>query len=412
MGFIWRLSTPSTEDREKPDGTDYTWKDYALKVFELVIKRHQSAVTIIFVNDPYDLEVSIKDSEHERRASDVRYTCGSKNIFMKRDDKFPTSKEFQNLFTNSQNKIRLQLFLKEEFVILAQEHKNIRFIYSLRRNCWDLSSEKGCSEVDEFKCSHIEADSILLFIYSQLRQSDKTTVVVIDAEDTDVVVLCAHVAHKIEGVLGLKRKKSVLDCKKLCTADMASIIVPLHIHTGADAVSGFYGCGKKAVFGSVAGSIEARDLLKSVGSSVPATKLVYENMERFTVKYIYRDPNCLTLSKVRASKWKALKSKSTLRLPPDRDSHELHIQRVNYQVYILLNYDKPDAPPSPIENGWFLENGTCKPRRYRQPAIPKTLSDIFSQNSFDTTESNGDSDEENINSSDDDIDDTDSESDD
>ena len=126
---------------------------------------------------------------------------------MKKDDKFPTSKEFQNLFTNSQNKIRLQLFLKEEFVILAQEHKNIRFIYSLRRNCWDLSSEKGCSEVDEFKCSHIEADSILLFIYSQLRQSDKTTVVVIDAEDTDVVVLCAHVAHKIEGVLCLKRKK-------------------------------------------------------------------------------------------------------------------------------------------------------------------------------------------------------------
>ena len=189
---------------------------------------------------------------------------------MKKDDKFPTSKEFQNLFTNSQNKIRLQLFLKEEFVILVQEHKNIRFIYSLRRNCWDLSSEKGCSEVDEFKCSHIEADSILLFIYSQLRQSDKTTVVVIDAEDTNVVVVCAHVAHKIEGVLGLKRKKSVLDCKKLCTAD-ASIIVPLHIHTGADAVSGFYGCGKKAVFGSVAGSIEVRDLLKSVGSSVPAT---------------------------------------------------------------------------------------------------------------------------------------------
>jgi len=84
MGFIWRLSTPSTEDREKPDGTDYTWKDYVLKVFELVIKRHQSAVTIIFVNDPYDLEVSIKDSEHERRASDVRYTCGSKNIFIKK----------------------------------------------------------------------------------------------------------------------------------------------------------------------------------------------------------------------------------------------------------------------------------------------------------------------------------------
>ena len=81
-----------------------------------------------------------------------------------------------------------------------------------------------------------------------LHKITTTTVVVIDAEDTDVVVLCAHVAHKIEGVLGFKRKKSVLDCKKLCTADMASIIVPLHIHTGADAVSGFYGCGEKSCF--------------------------------------------------------------------------------------------------------------------------------------------------------------------
>jgi len=143
---------------------------------------------------------------------------------MKKDDKFPTSKEFQNLFTNSQNKIRLQLFLKEEFVILAQEHKNIRFIYSLRRNCWDSSSEKGCSEVDEFKCSHIEADSILLFIYSQLRQSDKTTVVVIDAEDTDVVVLCAHVAHTIEGVLGLKRKK-VFQIARNCALQIWQVLL-------------------------------------------------------------------------------------------------------------------------------------------------------------------------------------------
>ena len=25
MGFIWRLATPTKEDREKTDGTKYTW---------------------------------------------------------------------------------------------------------------------------------------------------------------------------------------------------------------------------------------------------------------------------------------------------------------------------------------------------------------------------------------------------
>ena len=31
MGFIWRLSTPSHEDREKQDGQSFTWGDYAKK---------------------------------------------------------------------------------------------------------------------------------------------------------------------------------------------------------------------------------------------------------------------------------------------------------------------------------------------------------------------------------------------
>ena len=67
MGFIWRLATPSPEDREKDDETHFMWLDYANNLFSLVMARHPKASEIIFVNDPYDLEISIKDSEHERR---------------------------------------------------------------------------------------------------------------------------------------------------------------------------------------------------------------------------------------------------------------------------------------------------------------------------------------------------------
>ena len=47
MGLIWRLATPTTEDKEKPDGTTYTWGDYAQKLVELVISRHNKAEQII-----------------------------------------------------------------------------------------------------------------------------------------------------------------------------------------------------------------------------------------------------------------------------------------------------------------------------------------------------------------------------
>ena len=94
MGFSWRLSTPISEDREKQDGENFTWGDYAKKIFDLVLARHQKASKIIFVNDPYDLDVSIKDSEHKRRAglSDVG---GSRNVYIKTDDILPNSKTTQ-----------------------------------------------------------------------------------------------------------------------------------------------------------------------------------------------------------------------------------------------------------------------------------------------------------------------------
>ena len=85
---------------------------------------------------------------------------------------------------------------------------------------------------------------ILLYIYSQLRKNGINDAVVIDAEDTDVIVLAAYVAHQINGDLGIKKKGDIFDCKSLCSKEVAEIIVPLHIHTRADAVSGFYGQGR------------------------------------------------------------------------------------------------------------------------------------------------------------------------
>ena len=65
MGMIWRLASPTMDDREKPDGSYYTWGDYTKKIVSMLLARHEDATTIICINDPYDCTESIKDDERE-----------------------------------------------------------------------------------------------------------------------------------------------------------------------------------------------------------------------------------------------------------------------------------------------------------------------------------------------------------
>ena len=104
MGFLWRLCTSAKGDREIDD-QNYSWEHYAIKVYDTIISRHRNAYKFILVNDPYDIEESIKDSEHGKRKDN--YQGGSKNIIIKRYSKIPTAREFNEFFTNKKNKCRL-----------------------------------------------------------------------------------------------------------------------------------------------------------------------------------------------------------------------------------------------------------------------------------------------------------------
>ena len=228
MSFIWRLSTPTIEDREKNDETHFTWYDYSRKMFYLIRQRHPDASTIILVNDPYDLDITVKDSEHDRRSTS-QYEGGSKNVFIKPDGKCPNARELNDFFKNKSNKIRLQQFLKTEFLSFALDDSSVSILYSVQSICTDLLNGK---RKEEFECEHMEADTIIFYIYAQLRKMRRTetvTVTVIDAEDTDVVVLAARVSPEIDGTLGIKKKKGVFNCAMLCSEEMSKIIVQIHI---------------------------------------------------------------------------------------------------------------------------------------------------------------------------------------
>ena len=85
MGMIWRLASPTMDDREKPDGSYYTWGDYTKKIVSMLLARHEDATAIICINDPYDCTESIKDDERESR---IQGRGHIPNVYMKSTDKF------------------------------------------------------------------------------------------------------------------------------------------------------------------------------------------------------------------------------------------------------------------------------------------------------------------------------------
>ena len=139
MGFIWRLFTPLLEDRERSDGTSFTWRDYASKVFDVILNRHRHASQILFVNDRYDMAFSIKDSERNLRSTNPN---GTKNLFIRASDRFPSARSFQDFLCNPANKQRLQAFLQEEFSLVCREYPNIVFIYSVGPKLFRITCRK------------------------------------------------------------------------------------------------------------------------------------------------------------------------------------------------------------------------------------------------------------------------------
>ena len=180
MGLIWRKASPTSEDWEtkKRDGSDYKWKEYLDKVCNILQSRHSHATKIILVNDRYDIQSTIKDDEHDRRAAKNSH---SHNIFPTPDSKFPGKAEFVGFLVNNTNKIRLQKLVKDHLQHYPQIFEKI--IYFEGNQAINLYSGE---DHPELSFNQVEADTMMLTAYAKVRQHEYSHQVVIDTEDTDV----------------------------------------------------------------------------------------------------------------------------------------------------------------------------------------------------------------------------------
>jgi len=364
MGMVWRMATPSPEDRQTQDGTLYKWSDYFHKVTSIIFARHNNAHCIICVNDPYT-EISTKDDERDLR---VQGKVHIPNIYMKPSDPFPSATAFKTLLCSSSNKRRLQKLIGSYLTDFAR-NMNVDVIYSIGSHCTNLSSQQN---MDQYSFDQSEADTILFSFYAVLRESGYTGPVVIDATDTDVYIAAAYISHQLPGMLCIKRKQETILCRSLVPEEMASCIVQLHYITGCDANSSFYGKGKSSVYDKVTRSDAAQQTLLKCGNSLDINEDILDELFKFTRNVIYGDNKSSSMAEARADKWKAMKKKSFLRLPPDVDCLRQHFIRANYLAYIVL-HPSLKKHPSPIGHGWELVDDHCRPVRYTRPALPVHL---------------------------------------
>ena len=190
------------------------------------------------VNDPYNLPHSLKDDERDRRKH--RHLVIPR-VFPKLKDKFPTASDFNTFLCSEENKTRLQNLIKIELIRVASTISK-ELIYSCGKIAWNVSTNK---EMIELKCDQCEADTIMFSLYHNIRLTDKDTLVVVDASDTDCYSQAAAISQKIQGPLALKRKGQIISCHELCSPSLAKIIVQFHTMSGCDSNNGFYGSWKE-----------------------------------------------------------------------------------------------------------------------------------------------------------------------
>ena len=80
----------------------------------------------------------------------------------------------------------------------------------------------------------------------------------------------------------------------MLSPDVANIIIPLHIITGSDHSSGFFGHGKKRVLKDVINDPVARQLLMAVGENITLEEDVESDMRTFVISKIYGDSTSVT----------------------------------------------------------------------------------------------------------------------
>ena len=105
--------------------------------------RHVNADAITCVNDPYDLEMNTKDNDRDMRIQDQKLIP---NVFMKSNDKLPSSRDFRTMLCNAGHKKRVQNFINIQSMVYFKSASQ-KVVYSAGEECIELTDGATCNEL-------------------------------------------------------------------------------------------------------------------------------------------------------------------------------------------------------------------------------------------------------------------------
>jgi len=336
-------------------------------------------VDVIF--DRYDTINSIKGLERERRQSVSSFEV------MIHGRQTPLPQQWGKYISNPSNKSNLARFLSEAWTSKAQTHLKadqqlvLAGGFKAGEECYRITCQ-GKEPQEKLCSSQEEADTrMLLHAYHASRSHQR---IIVWSPDTDVFVLCLHFFESLEihqlwfhtGVQSKSRYIPVHEIAETIGHLACQMLPAFHALTGCDSTSGLAKIGKVRAWKLFHENIKEYKGLSTFGTSVKPSNEAIATASSFFAKLYCSTDKEGDMDTLRHHLF-CRKQAVNEALPPTSDSSGHHINRACYQTYIWKNslVAMPNLP-SPIGNGWNMQDQTMIPILMSKSPAPKALVEL------------------------------------
>ncbi|KAG0716309.1 hypothetical protein GWK47_009996 [Chionoecetes opilio] len=326
-------------------------------------------------------ETSIKDAERANRSAGT-------GIHFKNIQPGHNIQQWRKLLGSSSNKASLIKFLVEEWKKPQHREKleGKELYVTCEQLCFKITKEQW-EEAPELKSSQEEADTRLLLHALHAAESGYKSVI-ITAEDTDVMVLCLGMCHKIPSHLfqkcGTKNRTRFLDITTLSRTLGGSVcdsLIRMHAFTGCDTVSAFAGRGKMTALKQVKMDKTYQDAFHELGRSWEVSPELFEKLQEITCHMYLPSTHTTEVNKLRYELFCARRGEvESSQLPPCEDCLFMHALRANYQAAIWRrSLQSQPFVANPTDCGWMTdEDGKLAVNWMRGSPAPDAVMQLLS----------------------------------
>jgi len=343
-----------------------------MQKIQSLLASNQGVTSVTLVFDRYDVPLSIKQLERERRTggeSTPRYVIDGQR----------TVPNYRKFLKNTTNKSALADFLCSYLTVAAQlqleENQSVTLAGGFNDGLLvKVVDHRGIRELPELFSTHEEADTRLLLHAIHLARAHSR--VIVRCDDTDVLVLLIYYCGK--GMFGdTKVYMNAGHCTKTTNRqrfipvnritddigqDTSSCLPASHVISGSDTTSSLFKVGKRTAYSKLKQNIAHLAPLSRLGPKYALS--------------LYGSKSSHTLDQLRYV-YACTSDKPASLFPPTDDAFEQHLKRANYQVAIWTHSHV--AKPvlwNPDGNGWQVRDNKLEPVMFQKDAAPREVRDL------------------------------------